>query len=236
MKVKIACLCVVIAGLVTSARILADKNATPTDHISTLASPEFVARFLASESPELTSYRARRTLTASTRGGRMTASLEAWTSTDANGRFQYEITNQKGSEIITRHVLIAALEAERRVHDMKDTSGDLTPANYEFNVDDNQGSDLLRVRLQPRRPSPMLVDGAVFVTHDALDIVRIEGQLSKRPSFWTRRVDITRQYARIGGVRVPIEMHSRADVRIVGESTFSMTYDYVTINGQSVEN
>jgi hypothetical protein len=36
------------------------------------------------------------------------------------------------------------------------------------------------------------------------------------------------------GVRVPIEMHSRADVRFVGDSTFSMTYEYVTINGQAV--
>jgi len=34
---------------------------------------------------------------------------------------------------------------------------------------------------------------------------------------------------------VPVEMRSRADVRIVGESTFAMTYEYATINGRRVD-
>jgi hypothetical protein len=102
-------------------------------------------------------------------------------------------------------------------------------------VDEERNGDYLRIRLEPRRKSSMLVDGLAFVTHDDLDIVRIEGELSKRPSFWTRRVEITRHYARVGGVRVPIEMHSRAEVLMVGASTFSMFYDYVDVNGRPVD-
>lgn len=164
----------------------------------------------------------------------MSASLDAWTTIDANGRFEYEVTNEDGSELIRRNVLVAALEAERRAHNEDDSSAEVTHANYFFDVDDDRDGDLLRIHLRPRRKSSMLIDGTAFVTHDALDMVRMEGELSKRPSFWTRRVEITRMYARIAGVRVPVEVQSRADVRLIGASSFSMVYDYVTINGQPV--
>src|SRR5439155_193678 len=73
-----------------------------------------------------------------------------------------------------------------------------------------------------------------FLEPDAVDLVRVEGDLSLRPSIWTRRVHIQRDYGRINGVHVPLSMSSTADVRLVGASTFSMTYSYVEINGSPV--
>ena len=64
--------------------------------------------------------------------------------------------------------------------------------------------------------------------------MRIEGRLSKAPSFWTRRVEVVRHYERINGVRVPVAIESVASVLIAGRSTFKMTYQYETINGQQV--
>ena len=90
----------------------------------------------------------------------------------------------------------------------------------------NQGVDR---ELATTSGHAQLVGDLLLYTRDGM-----EGQLSKRPSFWTRSVEITRRYARVCGVRVPIEMQSRADVRFVGDSTFSMTYNYETINGQPV--
>ena len=66
------------------------------------------------------------------------------------------------------------------------------------------------------------------------DTTRPDGIDLSDPSFWTRSVEITRRYERIHGVRVPVEMRSVADVRLVGASTFSMTYIYETINGERV--
>ena len=57
---------------------------------------------------------------------------------------------------------------------------------------------------------------------------------SKNPSFWTRRVEIVRRYGRVAGVRVPIEIDSVAQVLIAGRSTFRMTYEYQSLNGQQV--
>ena len=47
-------------------------------------------------------------------------------------------------------------------------------------------------------------------------------------------MDIVRRYERIGGVRVPVSIESVAHVLIAGRSTFKMTYEYETINGQHV--
>jgi hypothetical protein len=232
MKTVIGFVCVAAIGLAMSEQALSSgRQAARTDAFG--GSSRLVARFLASATPPLVSYQATRRLSASTKGGRMTAAIDVRTSLDSNGRFQYEVTKEQGSSLIRRHVLLAALEEERRMREEKDTEADLVPANYEFRVDEG-GGDFLKIHLQPRRRSSRLIEGAVFTTRDGLDIVRVEGRLSEPPSFWTRRVEITRRYTRIAGVRVPVEMTSRADVRIVGESTFSMVYEYVRVNGRSV--
>lgn len=195
---------------------------------------ETIPRFLQSYRPPLTSYRAHRHMEASTRGGAMRASLDAWTSLGADGTFSFEVIQESGSELIRNHVLRAALVEEQRSHDTNEgDAASLTPRNYEMQVGDATDG-LIRIELTPRRRSRMLIAGSAFVTRDAADLVRVEGTLSKRPSFWTRRVDITRCYRRIAGVRVPIEMRSTANVLVVGTSTFSMTYDYTMINGLPV--
>jgi hypothetical protein len=90
------------------------------------------------------------------------------------------------------------------------------------------------VGITPRRKDVLLVEGAIFVEPDEGDLRRIEGTLSKTPSFWTRRVEIVRRYEKIGGVRVPVSVESIATILIAGRSTFKMTYEYEIINGQRV--
>ena len=80
----------------------------------------------------------------------------------------------------------------------------------------------------------LLVDGSIYLNPDDGELVRMEGQLSKTPSFWTRRVEIVRWYQRIAGFRMPTVLESVANVRIAGVSTFRMTYQYESINGQRV--
>jgi hypothetical protein len=196
---------------------------------------EFIDRFLAPDHDPLVSYRAFRRLTASTRGGKMSASLEAWTTLDPVHGFTYEITAREGSGLIQGRVLVAALDAERDA--VKATDRDqsaLTPANYEFLGINPEDERLIKMDVRPKRKSVMLVNGALFIAADSSDLVRIEGELSKRPSFWTRRVRVVREYERLEGVHVPVSMSSTADVLVVGASTFSMTYRYTEINGKTI--
>lgn len=193
-----------------------------------------LARFFAPQTPPLVSYRALRTLSASTRGGKFAGSVVAQTSLDPAAGFSYSIVSQDGSGLVCRRVLIAALDAERKA--MQDGDGAraaLTFDNYDFLAMTNDDA-LLKVDIKPRRKAVMLIDGSLFLKPDNAELVRVEGELSARPSFWTRRVRVVREYAEIAGVHVPVGMRSVADVLIVGQSTFAMTYRYQEINGQAI--
>jgi hypothetical protein len=192
-------------------------------------------RFLAPDDQPLVSYRAFRHLSATTRGGRMSASIDAWTMLDPVHGFTYEITSMEGSALIQKKVLFAALEAEQKaVESANKGQSALTPANYEFLDVSPLDAHLVKVDVRPRRKHVMLVNGTIVIESDSADLVRVEGELSQRPSFWTRRVHVVREYDRVGGVHVPVSMKSTADVLIVGSSSFSMTYRYSEINGKAV--
>ena len=229
-----ACTLSVCAGIITLA---APPNAGgDIAEVTHAAGSETLDRFLSSGQPPLISYRARRFLTASSMEGRMTASLEAWTTLDPNGMFSFEVIRQDGSGLIRNRVLLAALETEQRTRNHGELAqSDLTPSNYEFQVDNDARDDgLATIRLLPRRKTPMLLKGIATVRQQDGDILRIDGSPSRSPSWWTKQVNIVRRYQRIGGVRVPIEMGSQADVRFAGKSTFSMIYEYESVNGQPI--
>lgn len=192
-----------------------------------------IDRFLSGHEAPLSSYRAVRTLRAETRGGKMRAALEATTTLDASG-FSYQIVEETGSGTIRSKVLHAALEAEERVHKSDVPQIAISSQNYDFLPGVLDESGLVRVGIRPKRRAPMLLEGDIFLTEPGADLVRVEGNLVKKPSFWTRRVHLVRRYARIAGVRVPIAMTSTADVFIVGQSSFSMDYRYDQINGVPV--
>jgi hypothetical protein len=228
------------AGLIVTAIAVSIVTATlfaaPRTADSSAATGDTVARFLESGRPALTAYHARRHLEASSRGGKMKAELDAQTTLLPDGTFSFEVLKESGSGLLRQRVLRAALLEEQDNHKKaKLGESDFTRENYDFLVEaPNRENDLVRIGLAPRRKSQLLIDGSAFVRRDDADLVRIEGVLSKRPSFWTRKVGITRHYARIEGVRVPIDVRLDADVLLVGDSAFDMTYQYLAINGREI--
>ena len=147
---------------------------------------------------------------------------------------RYEIVAQGGSSAVRKRALIAALDGEVKARRDGDAArAALVPANYEFTTADAPG-DVLRVTLKPKRNDAMLIDGAMTLARDSGELLSIEGRLVKSPSFWTRQVHVTRRYARIAGVRVPVAMESRARSWSSGASTFDMSYRYLSINGAPV--
>ena len=231
MRIAIWCLtCILAVGALGHA----ERGAVQAGSTSEAAAS--IERFLSTPAIPLTSYRALRTLEAATRGGRMHARLDACTSVDPVAGFQYSVIAEDGSDVIRGKVLHAALEAERSMRAKNEVGkGALTPANYDFAPMNVEDDGLVRIAIHPKRRDTLLVEGSLLLTADEGDLVRMEGLLSKRPSLWTRRVEVVHRYARIGGVRVPIRLESTAQVLFVGTSTFSMTYEYVSVNGSVVE-
>jgi hypothetical protein len=198
-------------------------------------SHDAIDRFLAQRGTPLTSAVTFRHLEATTRNGTVRGWLDACTVTDGDA-MSYAIVGQGGSGAVRKRALIAALEGEVKVRRRGDTGrATLHPDNYEFTSADDSGAGLVRVALRPRRSDSMLVRGSMYLAPEDGDLVRVEGALVKSPSMWTSRVRVDRRYARVAGVRVPVSMTSTAQVLIVGESTFSMAYSYLAINGASID-
>jgi len=161
--------------------------------------------------------------------------MDAWTEFDQAQGFRFEVIGQGGSGYIRKNVLLAALDGEQKLWAAREPQrASLTTENYSFQSGGPTPDGLEWLGVKPKRKDVLLVDGSIFVEPDDGELARIEGRLSKAPSFWTRRVEIVRQYRRMCGVRVPVSVESVAHVLIAGRSTFRMTYEYQTINGQHV--
>jgi len=192
-------------------------------------------RFLARPDEPLTRYRAARHLEAQNDRFNLTASLDAETELTANGQFTYRIVQESGSEYIRKRVLHALLENEVELSESGDPSRyALTATNYDVGGAEPADDGTVKLFARARRHDLGLIDGAVFVTSDDADLVRVEGRLVKNPSFWTSRVDLVRRYGRVAGVRVPVRVDTVAHVRLAGVSTMSMTYEYDMVNGIDV--
>lgn len=194
-----------------------------------------VQRFMARPDEPLNRYRAFRRLEAQNDRFNLHGWLEVWTELSPEGRLTYEIVREGGSDYIRSKVLRPLLENEERLFATRDASRSaVTPQNYVLRGSEAAEPGVVKLLVSPKRRDVALIDGAVFVTEEEADLVRVEGRLAKNPSFWTKRVDVVRHYDRIGGARVPVRLESVAQIRLAGTSTLSMTWEYETINGVPV--
>jgi len=205
--------------------------AAPTDATS---APSILQRFLALSDPSPTSYRALRHLEARNDKFDISAWMDVWTEIDASG-FRYRIVAEEGSESIRSRVFRETLETERRMWaSASGDAGSVTPANYIFDDRGALADGLAALAIKPRRKDVLLVDGAIFLRPDDGELLKMEGDLAKLPSFWTRRVRIVRRFERLAGVRMPVSLDAVANLRFFGQSTFRAVYEYETVNAERV--
>jgi len=220
-------------GVAAASILLA--TAHPYASAPTQTQPTVLQRFLARAEEPPVEYRALRRLEAQNPKFKQSAWMLAWTEYDHVNGFRYQIVDEGGSGYIRNKVLRAALDGEQKIWaDREPQKASFTHDNYMFDAGPPAADGLASVGVKPKRKDVLLVEGAIFVQPADGELSRIEGRLSKTPSFWTRRVDVVRRYERKAGVRVPMSIESVAHVLIAGRSTFKMTYEYQTINGQRV--
>jgi hypothetical protein len=221
-----------LVALLAGATLAAASAAPPADRS---APSPLLERFLSFIEPAVVEYRAFRHLEAQNDRFNSSAWMDVWTETNRDGEFSYRIVGQGGSSYIRSRVFLPALEGERQVCGSSGCDrGALTVSNYVFEDRREEKDGLAWLMVKPRRKDVVLVEGSLFLNPDDGDLVRMEGRLSKTPSMWTRRIDIVRSFRRLAGVRMPVELESVATLLVAGRSTFRMTYDYETVNGQRV--
>jgi hypothetical protein len=219
-----------LATLVAVAALAAQPHAAD----SSSKSAGILQRFFTIDDPNPTSYRALRHLEAENGHFDSSAWMDVWTEADKSG-FRYRIVGEDGSDYIRDHVFRETLKSESDMwaSGAPDRAG-FTPDNYVFEDRGPCADGLTSLIVKPRRKDVLLVDGSIFLDPHDGDLVRLEGRLSKSPSFWARRIDIVRSYRRFAGVRMPVRLESVASVLIAGKSTFRMSYEYESVNGQRV--
>lgn len=201
-----------------------------SDPLESRSIEQFLAR-----ADRVPSYRASRRLEA--RGAGKSGWLDAWTEFAPADGFRYEILAEGGSEYVRNRVLRAVLEAEKNLIARNETHRSaLHPSNYRFESAGRDTAGLVQVRLFPLRKEGVLLVGNMFLQENDGDLVRIEGRMARSPSFWINKVDVVRSYERIGGALLPIALESTANVRLLGRSSFHMTYKYATVDGRAVAN
>jgi hypothetical protein len=219
---------IVALGRLAIAHLFAIEPPTPT-----IASP-VLERFLSTKNDSFVRYRALRHMEAKSEHFSSGAWMDAWTEVDANGSMQYQIASEGGSEYIRTKVFRVVLETERRaVNSDASSRVGITPDNYTFDHRPLE-EGLASIAIKPRRKDVLLVDGSIRLRPDDGELVRIEGRLSKTPSFWVRRIDIVRYYRRLAGISMPVGVESVANLLVAGRSTFRMNYEYESVNGQRV--
>jgi len=191
-------------------------------------------RFLSRADEPLVTYRGTRRLEGRNERFNVSGWMEIATELTAEG-FHYRVINEGGSDLIRGRVFRSMLENEEEIFANGDvTRSSFTAVNYELTPGDGAEPGLVKLFARPKRKDITLIDGAVYITDTDADLVRVEGHLAKSPSFWTRRVDVVKQYTRVAGLRVPLRVESTAQIRFAGTSTMTMTYDYEMINGVNV--
>jgi hypothetical protein len=135
----------------------------------------------------------------------------------------YKILEAKGSdrgEKVVRKILDHESEAEK----VNPSPTALIPSNYDFALlgDDHfQGTRCYVLQLKPKRKDPSLIDGRAWIDANSFLIRKVEGQMSKSPSWWVKDVKLTVMFGEIGGIWTQLSSDATANVRIMGRYSVS---------------
>ena len=154
-----------------------------------------VERFINDIEKDPIPYQAVRRLEASSAKLNESAWMEAFTEYRREGGFSYRVLSQGGSERILNRALKGVLDAEKE-NIAQWRKGALTRENYDIIFESRTPDGLIKVQLNPRRRDSRLLEGAAWLSSQSGALVKLEGRLSKSPSFWVRWVSVTRKYAR----------------------------------------
>lgn len=150
----------------------------------------------------------------------------------APGTREFKIESESGSKLILDQVLRRLLESERDSN--SDEAGRnamaVNTANYRFSLLGCASGDsrtLYVMRVEPLHDRKYLYRGTVWIDATDFAVTRIEAELAKNPSFWTKRSAIHHEYEKIDGFYLPVLNRTVTDVRLGGKAVLTIRYlDY----------
>lgn len=145
----------------------------------------------------------------------------------------YTILSQTGSEIIRRLVLGEILNNEKQLSQPGIQEGAwITSANYEMNLKPGgtqslDGRNCLVLALTPRRKTPYLIEGTLWVDAKDGSIVQVQGTAPKSSSIFTGPTQLIRQYTNVGGYPQATHVRAVSNSFMFGQTIVKIDYqDY----------
>jgi hypothetical protein len=140
----------------------------------------------------------------------------------------YVILSQSGSELMLKEVLGRILDSERLMTQPANrTQAVLTTANYSMAVkgdDTVDGRACRAVTIVPKKSSPYLFRGTIWVDAQDGSIVRLEGVASKSASVFAGATQISRRYANVNGLPMATHAEAVAGSWLLGQTTIDIEY------------
>lgn len=123
------------------------------------------------------------------------------------------------------------LESESELRD-SGTSAAFTRENYDFTfqgVGEESSRRCYILGLNPKHKESHLMKGRVWVDAQSYLPVKVDGELSKSPSWWVKQVHVTTDFANVKGMWLPTSTQAVAELRVFGRHTLmSQARDFNT--------
>ncbi len=126
---------------------------------------------------------------------------------------------ERGASIIRQ-----LLETEARAAQDPKAPGAIISANYDFEYLGNgilDGHPVYELLLKPKHQERALIDGMVYVDQNTYLVRRIEGDLSKSPSWWVKKVHTVVDFSDQDGMWMQTSTRAVAEIRIIGTHTLT---------------
>lgn len=143
----------------------------------------------------------------------------------------YVVLTQSGSALILREVLPRILDSERLMTQPANRAlAVLTSANYQMTVKGPEtvdGRACTAVAIVPRKSSPYLFHGTIWVDAKDGSIVKLDGVASKSASVFAGASQVSRHYTTINGLPMATHAEALAGSWLLGTTTIDIDYvDY----------
>ena len=142
----------------------------------------------------------------------------------------YAIVSQSGSEIIRKLVLGAILDNEQRINQPGTREGSwLTSANYEMKLKPGgterlDGRECFVLSITPKRKTPYLIEGTLWVDAQNYFIVQVQGTASKSSSVFTGPTQMMREYTNVNGFAMATHARATSDSFLFGQTIVKIDY------------
>lgn len=178
---------------------------------------------------ELASFRGRRRYSAANSFLSRRAYLEVQADYATPDEIRFQVLDREGSRTIERRVFQPMLETEQtniRLPARNDV--EICRRNYTFTFEQYDDKERAFVfNAVPRTSNKYLFRGRIWVDDSDFAIRRIEGEPSKKPSFWVSRTHFVHDYRKFGDFWFPVQNRTEVNLRLFGRASVGIDYyDY----------